>query len=40
MREPLMPAVMYRAMGNLGWRMQAREHGVLGKLRRQVWQGK
>ena len=38
MREPLMPAGMYRFMGNLGWRMQAREHGTLWKLRQRAWE--
>ena len=37
MRQPLMPAGMYRTMGNLGWRLQARQHGVQRKLRQRVW---
>ena len=37
MREPLMPARIYRTMGNLGWRLQARQHGVQRRLRERVW---
>jgi len=34
--QPLMPAWLYRIVGNLGWYMQAREHGTIWKLRRRV----
>jgi len=37
MRQPLMPAGIYRMMGNLGWRLQARQHGVQRRLRERVW---
>jgi hypothetical protein len=37
MREPLMPPALYRAMGNLGWRLQARKQGQLRRLRSRVW---
>jgi len=37
MRQPMMPAGMYRTMGNLGWRLQARQHGMQRKLRQRVW---
>ena len=36
--QPLMPAWLYRTMGNLGWRIQARRHGTQRQLRKQVWQ--
>ncbi|MDH7474888.1 MAG: NAD(P)H-dependent oxidoreductase [Anaerolineae bacterium] len=31
--RPLMPAWLYRFMGNLGWYLQARQYGTLWKLR-------
>jgi len=37
MREPLMPAKLYRFMGNLGWWMQAGQNGVFFKLRHRPW---
>jgi hypothetical protein len=40
MREPLMPAGIYRFMGDLGWRMRACRHGTLWKLRQTVWEGR
>jgi len=36
MREPLMPASMYRLMGNMGWLMQAGQNGVVFKLRQRI----
>lgn len=33
MARPLMPAWLYRQIGNLGWIIQARKNGVLGRLR-------
>jgi hypothetical protein len=39
MAEPLMPAWMYRAMGNLGWHLQALQRGTWRQLRGQVWKG-
>ena len=33
MATPMIPGWAYRAMGWLGWRMQARQNGVLGKLK-------
>jgi hypothetical protein len=38
MAEPLMPAWMYRAMGNLGWNLQALQHGTWRQLRARVWE--
>lgn len=37
MAEHMMPGWIYRLMGNLGWRLQARKYGNLGKLRRRHW---
>jgi hypothetical protein len=37
MREPLMPAVLYRFMGNMGWRFEAVKNGVFSKLRQRLW---
>lgn len=37
MAEPLIPARVYRAMGNLGWHLQALQHGTWGRLRRRAW---
>ncbi|MGD9029849.1 MAG: NAD(P)H-dependent oxidoreductase [Anaerolineae bacterium] len=39
MAEPLMPAWMYRTMGNLGWNLQAVENGTWRQLRSEVWKG-
>jgi hypothetical protein len=36
MAEPLVPAWMYRMMGNLGWRFQAFQRGTWRQLRAQV----
>jgi hypothetical protein len=38
MAEPLMPAWMYRAMGNLGWNLQAMRQGPWRQLRNRVFQ--
>jgi hypothetical protein len=37
MAEPLVPAWIYRAMGNLGWHIQAFQKGTWRQLRAQVW---
>ena len=38
MAEQMMPGWIYRMMGNLGWLIQARKYGNLGKLRRRYWE--
>jgi len=38
MAKSLMPAWIYRAAGGLGWWIQARPLGTLGKLRTRVWE--
>jgi hypothetical protein len=37
MGEPLMPAGLYRFMGNMGWRLEAVKNGVFLKLRQRLW---
>ena len=37
MRKPLIPPWMYRTMGQLGWIIQSRQYGQLGKLRQRPW---
>lgn len=39
MAKPLMPAWLYRTIGNLGWCLQASRFGALGQLRARVWPG-
>ena len=36
--RPLIPGWLYRIVGNLGWRAQARQHGTQRKLRARVWE--
>jgi hypothetical protein len=38
MAEPLIPASMYRTMGNLGWHLQALQQGTWRQLRARVWE--
>lgn len=36
--EPMMPAAMYRIMGNVGWWIQAGKYGTRRDLRTRVWE--
>ena len=38
MARPIIPAVMYTAIGNFGWRRQAKRYGVKGKLNDRPYQ--
>jgi len=38
MAKPLIPKIMYTAMGNLGWRQQAKRYGARKKLRDRPYQ--
>ena len=36
--KPFIPAWLYRFMGSIGWKMQAKKHGVQKVLQRQSYQ--
>lgn len=40
MAGQMMPGWIYRMMGNLGWHIQARKYGNLGKLRQKHWKAR
>jgi hypothetical protein len=37
MAQPLAPAWIYRAMGNVGWHIQALQKGTWRQIRARVW---